>query len=243
MLRKAATVSNTPQQLSLNIHLQADATFVNYWVSPDNVSNSAIAVKALTQFCDSQGDLNLLLWGTTGCGLTHLLQACSHASRFPVAYLPLKDALDLPPAEVCCNLENAPLLCIDDIETLVGNIEWEQAFFHLYNRLRDNGHRLLMATHTNPKDLAFELPDLRSRVLGSVIYHVDLIAREQKAAALIMRARERGMVMSDEVASFVIKQAPRRMKDLFATLDKLDAASLQAQKKLSLRFVKQVLGA
>ncbi len=253
-----------PRQLSLNILLQADATFANYWLPSERAiepttestvsSNSvgalssrascsnAIAVKALLQFCRGQGDASLLFWGSTGCGLSHLLQACSHESNLPVAYLPLKDAFDLPPEEVCENLEHAPLVCIDDLDALAGHTEWEQAFFHLYNRIKDKGHRIVMATHVAPHEIPFTLPDLHSRVMGSVIYHIDLITRGQKVSALKMRARERGMLISDDVAAYVVKQNPRHMKDLFATLDRLDTASLQAQKKLSLRFVKHILG-
>ena len=174
---------NAPQQLSLNIHVPADATFANYWVSPDN----AIAVQALQQFCAGQGDQSLLFWGSSGCGLTHLLQACSHLSDLPVAYVPLKDALDLAPAEVCHNLENIPLVCVDDLDLLSQNPDWEQAFFHLYNRLRDNGHHLLMATHSKPTTLPFSLPDLHSRIMGSVIYHIDALRPEHKIEALKVR--------------------------------------------------------
>lgn len=229
--------ASAPQQLSLGIQLQDDATFANYWVSSSNL----IVNKALQQFCLGRGDLSLLIWGASGCGLTHLVQACSHHSQLPVAYLPLRDALDLNPAEVCANLESSPLVCVDDIELLAGNAEWELAFFHLYNRLRDNGHRLLMASHSNPAAISFNLPDLASRVLGSVIYRVALLSDEEKAKALQMRAKARGMLMSKDVANYILKRAPRRMKDLFGILDQLDAASLQMQKKLSVRFVKQVL--
>ena len=230
-------ITQAPRQLSLGIQLLDDATFANYWVSPSN----QIVIKALEHFCRAEGDLNVFIWGAGGCGLTHLLQACSHQSIYSVAYLPLKDALDLNPDQVCANLENIPLVCVDDIETLTANPKWQQAFFHLYNRLRDNGHRLLLAAHENPASIGLELPDLRSRVLGSVIYRVDLLTDEEKAAALQMRARARGMDMTLEVANYILKRAPRRMKDLFSVLDQLDTASLQMQKKLSVRFVKQIL--
>ena len=226
-----------PQQLSLSIQLLDDATFANYWVAPSN----RIVLKALEYFCCGQGDLSLFVWGVSGCGLTHLLQACSHQSQLPIAYLPLKDALDLNPAEVCANLENIPLVCVDDVEYLATNPEWEQAFFHLFNRLRDNGHRLLMAAHEHPSVINLPLPDLRSRLLGSVIYRVDILDAEHKALALQMRAQSLGMKMSLDIAHYVIKHTPNRMKDLFDVLNELDAVSLQQKKKLSLRFVKALL--
>lgn len=236
-MRSKSGKSQPPQQLSLSIQLQDDATFANYWVSSEN----HLVNQVLQQFCVGRGDLSLVVWGRSGCGLTHLVQACSHHSQLPIAYLPLRDALDLNPAEVCANLESSPLVCVDDIELIAGNKEWELAFFHLYNRLKDNGHRLLMASHANPASIAFGLPDLASRVLGSVIYRVAGLSDEDKAKALQMRAKARGMQMNKDVANYILKRAPRRMKDLFGILDQLDSASLQMQKKLSIRFVKDVL--
>ena len=58
-----------------------------------------------------------------------------------------------------------------------------------------------------------------------------------------MRAKTRGMKMSLDVASYVIKHTSNRMKDLFDVLNELDAVSLQQKKKLSLRFVKELLDA
>ena len=226
-----------PEQLSLSISLQDDATFSNYWVSPSN----QIPVKALSLFCKGEGEQSLLLWGFGGCGLTHLLQACLHKSCVPVAYLPLKDALDLNPNEVCANLERAALVCVDDVETLAGNAQWELAFFHLYNRLRDNGHRLLMASHINPSAIALTLPDLQSRLLGSVIYRVDSLSQEEKIQALQMRAKVRGIKISADVARFIIKRAPTRMKKMLTILEQLDNGSLRLQKKLSVRLAKQIL--
>lgn len=227
----------TPEQLSLGLAPRTDASFANFWVSPEN----EIPVAALHQFCRAIGDSNVLIWGFSGCGLTHLLEACSRRAQSPLAYLPLRDALDLDPSLVIANLESVKLVCIDDVELIAGRSDWELAIFHLYNRLRDLGHMLLLASHEKPTAIDFSLPDLRSRVLGSVIYKIDHLSDTQKAQALILRARERGMVMSVDVAEQIVKKAPRRMKALFEWLDKLDSASLKYQKKLTPRFVKQVL--
>lgn len=226
-----------PEQLSLGLAPKTDASFANFWVSPEN----EIPVAALHQFCRGIGDSNVLIWGFNSCGLTHLLEACSRRAQAPLAYLPLRDALDLDPALVIANLETVKLVCIDDVELIAGRSEWELAIFHLYNRLRDLGHMLLLASHEKPTAIDFSLPDLRSRVLGSVIYKIDHLGDHQKAQALILRARERGMVMSVDVAEQIIKRSPKRMKALFECLDALDIASLKYQKKLTPRFVRQVL--
>ena len=48
--------------------------------------------------------------------------------------------------------------------------------------------------------------------------------------------------MTDEVASFIMRRAPRRLGELLAILDSLDENSLQAQRRLTIPFVKTVMG-
>jgi DnaA family protein len=229
--------NKTPVQLSLDIQLHDQATFANYWVSAEN----HIVNQAVRQCCLGLGDFGVLIWGGASSGLSHLLQACCHESQSPAAYLPMRDALRLDPNSICHSLENSPMVCIDDLDLLATNADWERAFFHLFNRLRDKGHRLLMATHANPSTIDWTLPDVRSRVLGSVVYRVSSLTDEQKAAALIMRAKVRGIPMSQEVAVYILNRVPRSMRELFGVLERLDIASLQLQKKLTVRVVKKIL--
>jgi DnaA family protein len=65
---------------------------------------------------------------------------------------------------------------------------------------------------------------------------------EQKQAALQFRARARGLVLNDEVAAYIIQRLPRDMNELFWQLNRLDHASLAEQRKLTIPFVKKILG-
>jgi DnaA family protein len=56
------------------------------------------------------------------------------------------------------------------------------------------------------------------------------------------RAEQRGLVMGDEVAGFILRRAPRRLGELLGILDCLDENSLQAQRRLTIPFVKSVMG-
>jgi DnaA regulatory inactivator Hda len=230
----------TPVQLSLGVSLRDDATFANFYIAEGN----ELALHALREFCRDQGERNLLLWGSRGAGLTHLLQACCHEAYEDgqsVQYLPLRDLVGYAPDDVCEGLEKVAMVCLDGIDQICGHRQWEQALFHLYNRLRDAGHRLLVASHTSPPSLPLLLPDLKSRLLGGTVYHLRALNDQEKAIALQLRAKGRGMEMSDEVAKFILSRAPRDTNDLFHLLDHLDDASLQQQRKLTIPFVKEVL--
>ena len=231
---------SSPLQLSLGISLRDDATFNNFYVAEGNQQ----ALHALREFSMDRGDGYLVLWGTRGAGLTHLLQACCHAAserRLNVQYLPLRELVGYAPEDVCDGLDKVSLLCLDSVDEICGRRNWEQALFHLFNRLRDAGHKVLIASHTSPPALPFLIPDLKSRLLGSVVYHLRALNDDEKATALQLRAKGRGMEMPDEVVKFILSRAPRDANELFNLLNRLDDASLQWQRKLTIPFIKEVL--
>lgn len=227
-------------QLSLGVSLRDDATFDNFYLGQGN----DLALHALKQFSQDDGDQNVVIWGRHGAGLTHLLQACCHAAHqknYDIRYLPLREMVKFEPKLVCEGLDQVSLVCLDGIDEICGNRLWEQAVFHLFNRLRDYGHRLLIASHGSPSTLPLMLPDLKSRILGSVIYHLHPLDDAEKGRALQMRAKARGMEMSEEVSRYILSRAARDTHELFALLDTLDKATLQHQRKLTIPFVKEVL--
>lgn len=185
------------------------------------------------------------MWGARGVGLSHLLQAVCHVADQcgrAIQYFPMADVRGYSAAELCEGLEEMDIVCLDGLEHICGNRQWEQAIFHLFNRLRDSGKSLLMSSHSSPPTLPILLPDLKSRILGSVIYHLEGLADDSKKSALQMRAKARGFDLSDEVASFILNRASRDTAELFDVLNQLDDASLQEKRKLTIPFVKEILG-
>lgn len=183
------------------------------------------------------------LWGKPDTGRTHLLNAVSfsaHEQGLSVIYLPLAEYAHLEPA-IFDNLEVHDRICLDDIDALAGNMEWETAFFHLYNRIYAAGHQLVLTANLAPRHLPLILPDLQSRLLSGMIFHLHELSDTEKLAALTLRAEARGLLISPEVGDFLLRRISRRLNDLFAALDRLDHASLAAQRRLTIPFVKAVL--
>lgn len=236
-----SVIESSPTQLSLGVSLNDDATFTNFFVSSDA---NRLVIDRLFVFSQLSGDSHLVIWGRRGSGLTHLLQACTHMaqrSSASVQYLPLRELVGYSASDVCEGLDRSQMVCLDGIDEICGNREWEEAIFHLYNRLRDAGRYLLIGAHTSPPSLPIMLPDLKSRVLGCTVYHVEGLNDHGKALAMQNRAKARGIQLTDEVVEFILKRAPRDTNDLFNLLDRLDDASLQHQRKLTIPFVKEVL--
>ncbi len=186
---------------------------------------------------------NVYLWGQAGTGKSHLLQAlCTEAARaeLKIAYVPLLDADTLSP-QMLLGLEQLALVCLDDIDHIAGNSEWEQAVFHLYNRLRDAQTPLLITARHSPRGSPIQLPDLLSRLAWDHVFHLQSLDERSSLLALQKRAQSRGFELSDEVARYLLKRVARDMHNLFQVLDKLDRASLIAKKKLTIPFVKSLL--
>lgn len=233
---------NLPQQLSLGVNLNDDATFENFYAP--TATHNAMVLQGLRQQVDGSGEAFVYLWGSPGCGLTHLLQAACHQAQrlgLSVQYLPLRDLAGYAPDELFVGLESVDLVCLDCLPAVAGRPDWELAIFNLYNRLRDEGKRLLVAAEHGPRELALTLEDLRSRLQWGLTYQVHSLSDDDKQLALQLRARARGLELSDDVAQYIIQRLPRDTNELFWQLQRLDHASLAEQRKLTIPFVKKVL--
>lgn len=232
------------QQLALGFRLRDDSTFESFL--PDG--NEA-ALHNVQNLARGQGDNYIYLWGAEGSGRSHLLQAACHTADSAAAtavYLPLKEMGKLA-SDVFVGLEAVSLVCIDDIEQITlaeraTKPHLEEELFHLYNKLRANGNRLLIAGNVPANQLNITLPDLKSRLTWGLIYQINSLNDEQKLSALQLRARGRGLDLDIPVGKFLLRRCPRDMAQLFETLELLDQASLAEQRRLTIPFVKQVLG-
>ncbi|QEM81611.1 DnaA regulatory inactivator Hda [Halomonas binhaiensis] len=228
-----------PSQLPLGLGLRDDATFSNFFPG----ANEPLVGRLLHQF-DADGEPFLYLWGPPGVGRSHLLQAACHqasARDLRTLFLPLEELGHFPPL-MLEDVERLDLLAIDDLERVVGRKRWEEALFHAFNRLRDSGKRLVIAADRPPRQLDVQLADLASRLTWGVTFHMGLPGDEERLGALQLRASLRGMQLPDEVARYILHRGPRQLGDLLRCLDVLDSASLSAQRKLTIPFVKNALG-
>ena len=231
-----------PIQLPLGVRLRDDATFANYYPGAN-----AAALGYVERLCEAEAGWTeslIYLWGSAGVGRSHLLQAA--CLRFEqrgeqAVYLPLAEVVEYGP-ELLDNLEQCELVCLDDLDAVAGRRDWEEALFHLFNRLRDSGRRLLLGAATSPRELAVQLADLKSRLTLALVFQLHVLSDEDKLRALQLCASRRGLHLSDEVGRFILTRGERSMSALFELLERLDQASLQAQRKLTIPFLKETLG-
>lgn len=186
----------------------------------------------------------LYLWGESGSGKSHLLQAAcrqAQADNRQPAYLPLRSEQGLIP-EMLEGLEGFALVCLDDLEAVAGERAWERAIFSLFNQLRENRGQLVVTADRPPGRLTLGLPDLASRLTWGPCYHLLPLDDDGRLELLQAGARRRGLEMNLETARFLLQRAPRDIHFLTHLIEQLDNASLAAQRRLTIPFVREILG-
>ncbi|MES9898870.1 MAG: DnaA regulatory inactivator Hda [Sedimenticola sp.] len=228
------------KQLALGITLRKHADLETFVAGGNHQ-----AVSDLTTCARGKGEPFVYLWGGEGVGKSHLLQAaCQLADeeQRSAAYIPLQQASEFHP-DILSGLDSLQLICLDDIQQVAGSADWEQAIFHLFNRLRDRDASLLVSATQSPSALPLRLPDLASRMNWGLCYQLQPLSDEEKQLALTSGAARRGLEMSNDTAAYILRHTPRDMESLQNLLDRLDHASLEAQRRLTTPFVRSFLTA
>jgi len=224
-------------QLALPLRLADHAVFASFL----SVGNDAL-VATLQQLADGTADTGCWFWGAAATGKTHLLQATCDRAGDRSVYVPLVSLADADPA-VLEGLARRDLICIDDLDVIAGLDDWEHALFELCNAILDVGGRLVIAAANAPRSSRIVLPDLASRLSRLPVFQLQPLAEAERAAALQLRARHRGLDLPDDTARYLLSHSRRDMTSLYHLLDKLDAAALRAQRRLTIPFVKAVMSA
>jgi DnaA family protein len=230
--------ASSAAQLTLGVRLPDDATAENFHVLP---AHGALLPLLRTQL-QADGEPSIFLYGPPASGRSHLLQAACHLQVAGSAlYYPLRQFVNAPAAQVLADIERLDLIALDDLDAVIGNQAWEHALFHFWNRARESGTRLLFSASDTPRNLPVKLADLRSRLSAGIVMQLPEPADEEKHEILRFRAKRRGLILTPEVAAYILSRAPRSLSDLMAVLEQLDRASLVHQRQLSIPFVKQCM--
>ncbi len=226
------------QQLPLDFEFRANQTFNDFFPG----TNQEI-VTHLQRCIAGLGEQQIFLWGKSGQGKSHLLQACCHQAQnqnLSSFYFDLSNA-ELPDPSILSGLDEYDVVCFDNIERIAGNAAWELAFFNFFNQHRDRGHKLIVSASSAPNDIAIQLPDLKTRLNWGLSLKIQPLTDSDLIAALIFKANQMGFEIAPQAGRFLLTHYDRDLTSLWALLEKLDKASLAAKRKLTIPFLKQIL--
>ena len=225
------------RQISLGLRLPDRAVFASFLAA-----RNTEAVEHARRLAG--GEIAGITWlcGPDGAGKTHLLQAiCAAASeRMRAGYVPLAQVSGLG-VGVLEGLPQLQCLCLDDIEQVAGQPDWERGIFGLLREMEDAGGRLIVAAQAPPALTHWALADLGSRCAAGAVFQLRVLDKHEQQAALQLRARLRGFELPAETLLWLQRRFPRDMRSLYALLDTLDEAALAAQRRLTIPFIREVL--
>ena len=222
-------------QLTLPVSLSDSAVFENFYSRGNEQS-----IKFLKNLTDEKSGNGCMLWGRPSTGKTHLLQAVCSSFGESGIYLPMQDLLMTDP-KILEGIEQRKCICLDDINVCVGKFKWEKALFNLFNNTSEYGSMFVISAPAPPRDLRFLLSDLQSRYSLLTIFHLCQLSESGRQKALQLRAMNRGLILPDETAHYLLRRGRRDMRSLYELLDKLDNEALVAKRKLTIPFVKSVM--
>jgi DnaA family protein len=133
------------------------------------------------------------------------------------------------------------VVCIDDLDRVVGELEWEHALFGVFRETVEKDGRLVVSAKAPPALLPWKLPDLGSRFTAAAIFQLRELDEDEQQSVLQLRARVRGFELPDDTSRWLQRRFPRDMRTLYELLDTLDEAALVAQRRLTIPFIRSVL--
>lgn len=231
-----------PIQLTLKVRLDDASTYENF-CSLESLNHPAVLDFLKTQF-DGDAAAFGYLWGGAGCGLSHLLQACCHRAYETgrsAQYLPLRAFQEYPADALLEGLAELDLVCLDDIDVIAGDTQREHAVFHLYNQIKERHGQLLVSGNAPPGELGISLADLASRLGWGAVFQLRVPGDSERCRILQFRAKCLGINLTEDVVRYLFNHFERGLPALMTMLEKLDRASLQQQRKITIPFVKTLL--
>jgi DnaA family protein len=169
------------------------------------------------------------VWGESGSGKSHLLQACVGTARVEGhSAFYARGGIS----------QQAALVAVDDVELLDESAQIE--LFNLYNQMRDSGGMLLVSGNSSPLHLKLR-DDLRTRLGWGLVYQVHGLSDEEKALALEQHAQNRGFALPPEVTQYLLRHCRRDLPSLLAVLDALDVHSLRLHRTPSVPLLKEIM--
>lgn len=221
------------KQLALALSSPPDPVFDNFVVG-----RNAELVALLRAFASGpSGERFVYIWGGVGSGRSHLLAAAARAGReagrpFVLLAAPVTEAQ-------LAALDHDRVVIVDDVERL--DADAQIALFALYNRIRDGAAGgLLVAGSAAPAGLPVR-SDLSTRLAWGLVYEVQALSDDEKAAAMRSHAAARGFALPADVQDYVLRHGRRDLAFLLALIERLDRYSLEERRPITVPLAREVL--
>ena len=225
-------------------------------------NNEFVHAAALSVANDPAGTYNpLFIYGGTGLGKTHLIQAIANKvvnekPNLKVIYVTceqfVNEIIDTmftsrgPDARDRGNklrqyYRNADVLIIDDIQFIENKKAVQEEFFHTFNELVSKGKQIVISSDHPPKELTALEERLRTRFSGGLLFDILPPNFETKIAILKRKSFEKKCLVPDDVLTFLAQDSGDDVRTLEGRLTKVIFASKLHEEPITIALARSAL--
>ena len=256
-------VYNGPEEENKNFNaptnLDPKFTFESFVVGPNNEYVFAAAQSVAD---DPAGTYNpLFIYGGTGLGKTHLMQAIANKIVREKPYLKViyitceqfvNEIIDTmftsrgadtrdKGSKLRQHYRSADVLIVDDIQFIENKKAVQEEFFHTFNELVAKGKQIVISSDHSPKELVALEERLRTRFSGGLLFDILPPDYETKVAILKRKAFEKKCVVPDDVLNFLAKDSGDDVRTLEGRLTKVIFASRLHEEPITVQLARSAL--
>ncbi len=235
------------------LDLNKDFTFETFVEGRSN----QLARAAAFQVSENVGGASynpLLLYGGVGLGKTHLMHAVGNsiADRHPqlkVAYMYSQRFMeDMVRAieqgtmsDFTKYYRSVDVLLMDDIQFLAKGMKTQEEFFHVFNRLQEDGSQIVLTCDRYPKEIEGLEERLESRFVWGMTAPVEPPELETRVAILMKKAEIEQVPLPSEVAFFIAERIRSNVRELEGALKRVIANAKFTGREISMEQVRESL--
>src|SRR6476660_4844316 len=242
------------KQGSINAHLSERYTFDHFVIGKSN-ELAAAAAAAVSQ---APGKVYnpLFLYGDTGLGKTHLMQAVAHEvlQRHPetrITFIGTEQFTN----EMIGSIQNrttqdfrrryreTDLLLVDDVHFLKGKEATQEEFFHTFNALYEAGRQIILTSDRPPSEIPGLEARLVSRFQWGMVADIELPDLEHRIAILRNKALldHLEMTIPDDVIHFIAEHVRSSVRELEGASIKLLAYASLKHREITVDVAREAL--
>ncbi len=241
--------NNAPSSFNLNSRY----IFENFVIGPSNRHAHAYALAVAESPAKAYNPL--FIYGATGLGKTHLIQAvCHHIIQktngaAKICYIPSErftnELINAIQHKTTPNFRqkyrNTDVLVIDDVHFIAGKESTQEEFFHTFNALYDNHKQIILSSDRPPKEIIDLQEKLISRFGWGLTTDIQPPDLETRAAILKKKVERESVYAPDDVIFFIAQLIKSNIRDLEGALVRTIAYSLLEEKPITLDLAKEAL--
>ena len=196
----------------------------------------------------------LLLYGGVGLGKTHLMHAVGNAilekqPNLKVAYMYSQRFMeDMVRAiehgtmsEFTQYYRTVDVLLMDDIQFLAKGMKSQEEFFHVFNRLQENGSQIVLTCDRYPKEIQGLEERLKSRFMWGMTATVEPPDLETRVAILLKKAEVESVYVPHDAAFFIAERIRSNVRELEGALRRVIANANFTGREISVEQVRESL--